>query len=195
MRAGIFIAGLCALAVLETGAYYMTQGADIDYYKGRAFFETANYRTAISFFEKTLSLEPDHPKAMRDLASCYKWTKNYAKAIPIYQGLIDRYPNDMKTKEDLGDVYAWSGEYKKAAILYREAMAGTGELKVWFKLAEVYFWDKDYPLAKKITEGMLKKHPNWREARLLMAKILHYSGDADGAIKYYQDLLEDKKRK
>jgi tetratricopeptide (TPR) repeat protein len=189
MRRTIFFASiLIIISLLVTLFYHETQKASINYYLGRKYFEKGVYDKAIFFYQNALAMDPGLIDALIDLAYSYQWVGDKKKAIELFEkALTFRQDNDLRAA--LAQSYAWAGEYKKAISVY-EGLEGTmGSVKIKKELAQVYIWDGQYDKAKNILTQLLVKHPADREAKLLLAKALQYSGESKMAVDMYEELL------
>lgn len=161
-RTLLLAAILVVLSIITTLIYRYTQQANVNYYQARRHFIEGKYNKAIPLYEKVLTFDPFHVDALKDLAHSYQRTGKYEKAIDTFQKVLSHKPQEIEIKKSLAKTYSWNKEYGKAISLYKEVIAATDDIEVDSK------------------------------ARLLLAKALHYSGEAEKAIVIYKDLLGEK---
>lgn len=190
-RSIFFILILVAIATLTTFVYHKTQQSDINYYKGRKLFSRGQYQKAAAFYRKSLSISPERQDALTDLAYCYQRSDNFKDAIENFKKVLFIDPENTDIKIVLAETYSWNGESKKAIKLYEEILATNNDVDVKMRLAEVCIWDGNTDSAKEILEGVLNEHPGHAKARFLLAKAMHYSGEAEKAVVVYEELLEE----
>ncbi len=186
----ILVALLVVLAsAATTVVYHKTQQADINFYRGKAYFDRGEFKQAIPYFEKSITINPFKKEAIRDLAYSYQWTNKHAKAIEYFEVAVKKYPKDFKLKVDLADTLSWQGDYKQAIALYLEVIKATGDVEVMKDLVHVYIWDKQYDRARQLLDKILSIHPDDSELDLLGAQILLYKGDYAGAQRDIEMIL------
>ena len=179
--------------MVTTLIYQKTQQADINYYRGYRYFEKGEYNKAIKFYKKSLLINPANQDVLTDLGHCYQWTKKYEEAIDAFQKALLIAPEDNNVKKSLAQTYSWVKEYDKAINLYKEILVTTDDIDIKKQLAEVYVWNTRPSKAKEILETILRDKPQDARAKLLLAKAMHYSGDAEKAAVIYEELLEKEK--
>ncbi len=187
----LFIVVLILVAAMTTLLYRTTQHADMNYYRGHRFFEKGEYDQAIQFYEKTLSTDPSRLDALRELAYSYQWTGRYEKAIEACKKVLSLQPQDDEIKKSLAQTLSWEKEYDKAIALYEEVVGTKDDLEAKRHLAELYIWNERPDKAKDILQHLLKDNPADSRSRLLLAKAMQYSGQAQEAVKIYEELWRD----
>ena len=117
----------------------------------------------------------------------------FAQAIEFYEKalIVKPSPRDNKIKESLAQSLSWQKEYDKAIQLYKEVIAKTDSLDTKMQLAEVYIWNNQFEEAKEILFEILKITPQDKKAKLLLARAMQYSGQAEQAIEIYKELLRE----
>ncbi|NQT47322.1 MAG: tetratricopeptide repeat protein [Candidatus Omnitrophica bacterium] len=194
MRLFLIIVVLLATAIATTLLYHQTQQADINYYQGHKFFEKGEYDEAMKFCEKTLTINPSHKGALRDLAYSCQWTGDFERAIEAFNQILSMNPGDYKVMMALAETLAWNKEYEKSIAVCEEIIDSTGDVKAHILLGQIYIWNNQFDNAKEVLEEVLRKDPDNSQAKLLYAKALHYSGEAKAAIEIYKKLLKEKKK-
>lgn len=189
----IFILILLLLSVLITIIYHSTQKEDIYYYQSHRYFENAEYKKTIEYCKKVLEINPGNLDALNVLGYSHLWTGNYKEAIECFQKIVIFKPKDNEIKEQLAEAYSWNKEYEESISIYKEIVEDTDDIKVREKLARVCIWNGDFDMAKKELEIILEVNPKAPKARLLLAKLMHYSGETEKAVEVYEDLLEEEK--
>ena len=183
---------LIGIAVTTTFIYHNTQQADINYYRGHRLFEKGEYDKAVRYYKNAVSINPEHLEALRELGYSYQWTKKHADAIDAFLKALALKPADKKLKKALAKTYSWRGDLDNAIKLYSEILEGEDDIDVMRDMAGAYLWAGKYDKAKNILEDILKKHPDDSTAKLLLARTLHYGGEAEKAIPIYKELLGER---
>jgi tetratricopeptide (TPR) repeat protein len=150
------------------------------------------YEKAIPLYKEVIDATGDIA-AERQLAEVYVWNKNYEDAVKSFKEVLKHEPGDTKIKAALADVLSWQKEYDEAVLLYKDIITATGDINIKRQLAEVYIWTNRFDPAKDILEAIVEANPKDFEAKLLLAKALHYSGDINKASLIYEELIKEKR--
>ncbi len=187
----LFIAICTIIALITTGAYYLSQQPDIQYYKGHNFFSKGDYPNAIQTHEKNLQKNPSRSDVMRELAQSYQWSKNYTKAIEIFRRILQAAPKDLEAKDALAETLSWNKEFPEAIRLYREVLAEKDNTQTRINLAEAYLWSEDYKSSQALLRDVLKNDPKNTRAKFILGKTMQYAGRPEEAVALFQDLLDN----
>jgi Flp pilus assembly protein TadD len=78
----------------------------IHYDLGNLYMRRGTLNEAQTHYQKSLELDPEHHRALNNLASTYALTGNYDKAISLFQEVITRQPDDPDAFFYIACVYA-----------------------------------------------------------------------------------------
>ena len=134
--------------------------------KGSQFFESGQITEALYHFEKDLSIEPNNPMRLYNVARCYEEMAEYNKAINLYDRSISKLP-------DFKEAYLGRGRsnYKKKA--YNLALMDFASVTTMDKMyAEAYYLaglcylkDSIYDEAVITLNKAIKLKPDYHLAR------------------------------
>ena len=108
----VVIITLLFSSIATTAVYHKTKQADINYYQGKAYFDRGEFKKAIPYFEKAVTIDPFKKEAIRTLAYCYQWSNRHKEAIEYFKDALERDPKDYKMKKAFADTLSWQGNYK-----------------------------------------------------------------------------------
>ena len=118
----------------------------------------------------------------------------YDKAIKFYEKALIIDLLHLDALKELAHSYQWTGRHEKAIALYEKVIEIEDDIGTKRELAALYVWNNQPEKAKDFLETILKDNPHDSEAKLLLAKIMHYSGRAQEAIKIYEELLREEEK-
>jgi cellulose synthase/poly-beta-1,6-N-acetylglucosamine synthase-like glycosyltransferase/tetratricopeptide (TPR) repeat protein len=139
--------------------------------------------------DETLKSHGGDPKALSRLAWVLVKTNDKAKATKVLDKAVLLAPIDDETKKELSGVFAAAGQNKQAADLVKD-LAKTDEEHL--ALAKLYSGGELWTEALREVEDVLKASPNNKEAQVLKADIISWSGrpgDHDKAIAEFELLI------
>ena len=194
-KIAVFAIAALFISIITTFVFYKIEKPEIDYYKGHEYFKKGEYDKAIPLYQKCLEQVPDQKNALKELAYAYKWTNKHQDAIDAFQKYLSVTPADNKIKEQLAETYAWNRDYDRAIVILKEVVNETGDVGTRENLAKVSIWNGDYSLAESEIDIILQEEPDNKKAKLLLAKLKHYSGRAEEAVEVYEELLGEGKEK
>jgi len=187
----VVIITLLFSSIATTAVYHKTKQADINYYQGKAYFDRGEFKKAIPYFEKAVTIDPFKKEAIRTLAYCYQWSNRHKEAIEYFKDALERDPKDYKMKKAFADTLSWQGNYKEAIRIYLEVYGATKDYQVLKDLARVYLWDKQFKKSREILETLLVKYPKDIDLRLFYAEVLLYSRDFTAAEDVIRDIIKN----
>ncbi|MBR5901378.1 tetratricopeptide repeat protein [bacterium] len=88
---------------------------------GNAALEEADYKSAVEYYEKALSEDPNSKSVMYSLGVLYIQTGDTGKAGELFMNYLERFPLDVDGLFGLSNVYILEGEYEKACRLLTQA--------------------------------------------------------------------------
>ncbi len=186
----IVILTLIFSSLATTAVYQKTQQADINYYRGKGYFERGEFKKAIPYFEKAVTIDPFKKDAIRDLGYAYQWSNRHEEAIAYFKEAAQIDARDYKIKKALADTLSWQGRYKEAIALYLEVIKNTRDTAVMKDLARAYSWDKQFDKAREILQEIIAKYGDDIELHLLYAETYLYNQDYTSARDIIQGVLK-----
>ena len=69
------------------------------------YLDQGDQQRARSYFEKILTLRPDHPEAQYYLGYIYFNERNFEKALPLFQSVVQHVPDHLKAYYQLAQTY------------------------------------------------------------------------------------------
>ncbi|OGX08117.1 MAG: hypothetical protein A2Z88_09315 [Omnitrophica WOR_2 bacterium GWA2_47_8] len=148
---------------LESAEEYRLQGYDQQ--------QKANFDQAISYYKKSLSLDPDNAVTLNDIAVVYEQMGLDVEAESFYQKAIRSDKNYLPPYMNLAYLYQTKGDLKKAAEYFKERFKRSQGKDPWgekarLELLKINEYDPDAQ-KKRIEE----------EAQKLEAEIVKQSQD------------------
>ena len=143
--------------------------------KAENYFKQENYTEAISYWQKTLSLNPDYAKYIyTKIGKTYGIKKDYELAISYFQKIIDIDPDDFEAYYYIGvsydnkDYYTLANEYYKKAIAINPNIA-----QLYFNVGANYGKIGNYHFNQKSVEAQ----ENYNQAIMNFNKALSLDPD------------------
>jgi tetratricopeptide (TPR) repeat protein len=88
-----------------------------------ARIDPAYYPEALESYRHVLELAPEHPTALRGMASAYYELTDYANALPLLEKYLTIEPDDPGAGTDLATVRLRLGDSERAIADYRKVIA------------------------------------------------------------------------
>jgi tetratricopeptide (TPR) repeat protein len=188
----ILLLTLIIIAAATSFFYHHTQQAQINYYQAHRLFLKNNYNLAIPYYQKSLRIDPSQPKAQRELAYSYLWTKKAQQTLPLFEKLSNQDPENNQFKLGLVEAYTQLGNHKKTIALLKDLISEDGNQDLKIRLATAYFWQKQFDKAKAVIDAVLQESPDNASAKLLLARIYYSDQQSERAVKILKDLIKEK---
>ncbi len=200
---------LCFLS-LFAGLGWAQESAEEWFKKGIEAAEVENYERAISCFEKTIALHPDHVPSYSNIGYVYVIRNMWDEAIDVYKKVLTITPNDARMHHDLGFSLYKKGILDEATIELKKAIALDPKFAAAYENLGVVYAQKEmfdeailmFKEALRITPNDPSTHFNLGRAykahgndilaadHYCQAGILYLKEDnRDRAIKAYEKLL------
>ncbi|MBN1407447.1 MAG: tetratricopeptide repeat protein, partial [Calditrichaceae bacterium] len=173
------------------------------YYAGMAYFKLGNYNLARIEFQSAAIEYPGSPRAGEcwyKTGECYQRMDNKAEAAKSFETIRLLYPEDPLASKGLylaGNLYSDTDQEDKARQMYRIIIDRYSTSEDYYfaivKTANSHFKMGELQEANDLLEKVLSSKSNnasLADAYLLKAKINKTQGDFNGAIKYYQIIIE-----
>jgi len=126
----------------------------------QSYINEEDYASAISAYERILTIDPNHEEAGYTLAHIYIYAKQYKKAESALKKLIETKPEDFQLWNNLAWIYATAEEpsmrnAEKAIAYAQEALTlAPNDYHVWSTLSEAYYVAGEYEKAYRAITHM-----------------------------------------
>ncbi len=149
------------------------------------------YEKAIDYFQKVLTLKPDHINALIEQAYAYNYLQNDNQAIACYQTILDLHPNNLQAIRSLASVYFAKADYRKAKEYFTQASQIEPEnYKNFYSLGLIASYEKEFTAALTFFEQALAISPYQKESLIGQAYVLDQLGRTEESIACYQKIIE-----
>jgi len=179
---------------------------DAMFLMGRSFYWRGEYLRAVQAFR---DLETNFPasdyynRARYWRALCLEDQRIYDQAQQLYRTLVEEADEEIAAKAGwrLGEMAFARDDYIAAAQEYSTTLEAFSQAEIraglWLRLGSAILALEDstrYDVAEEAFYQALEEDPDRDQeyrARLNIGKVLYLSGDADGALRTYENLLAD----
>ncbi len=156
---------------------------------GELYFQNKNYTQAIPPFQKALTLEPESTIAQLNLARSYNFSGEKEKALPLYRSILSKR-NDRKLKVEMADLLFDIQKFPEAFSIFHQILKEQPELwEVRFKLATGLYHQKEFGLAARELETLIRIKPDYPGIWILAGYNALDQGDYPQAQKAFQKVL------
>jgi tetratricopeptide (TPR) repeat protein len=158
---------------------------------GVYLYAHGNYSAARESFEAALTLKPDDPPLLYNIAQCYDHVGNTARAEQYYQACLQRAPNNPEYRHALVELLVRTNRREQAAQLVQDWLAK--EPKVAYAYAEdgwLLHQAGDLPRAQARLQQALELDPHNQRALTELALIYEAMQRPDRALVLYERVLE-----
>ena len=98
--------------------------------QAKAAYSAGNINSAVSYYEKALSIDSDNTDVRFALADIYMSKKDYDAALVLYQEIINIDPKSKEAYKQLISIYESKKDYD-AIVALRESAKDTSVLKLF----------------------------------------------------------------
>lgn len=138
--------------------------------QAKAAYSAGNINSAVSYYEKALSIDSDNTDVRFALADIYMSKKDYDAALVLYQEIINIDPKSKEAYKQLISIYESKKDYD-AIVALRESAKDTSVLKLF----------ADYTVSK----------PQFSKSSGKYGETIELSIDADSDTKIYYSYDSD----
>ncbi|MBT8399779.1 MAG: tetratricopeptide repeat protein, partial [Rhodothermia bacterium] len=89
---------------------------------GEAYAQMGNQRKSIDFYERAVSLAPDHLQFRTKLATAYTADQQLERAIKLFDEILRDYPKWSEAYNNRGFAYALTGDFAQAETDFRRSL-------------------------------------------------------------------------
>ncbi|WP_290801317.1 tetratricopeptide repeat protein [Flavobacterium sp.] len=113
----------------------------LEYYNsGLDAYDEEDYKKAVSFYKKAVTVDPDFAFAYDNMGICYRKLNQYDEAIKAYEKSLKIDPNGLLPLQNIAIAYSYKKKYKKAIKAYerlRDIQEDNPE--VFYGIGVIYF--------------------------------------------------------
>ena len=149
------------------------------------------YDLSIEEYEKLIIMRPGDTENKIDLAKVYSWSGRYDKAEALYREIVADNPSDMASRIALGELMMWQNKHREAADYLKALLAERDDPSIKMMYGKVLLYSAEYEKSRDIFDALLKKDPDNRQAKELLADSYAYDKKFKRAIDIYLELLDE----
>lgn len=151
----------------------------------------AYWQDNISFYQRTIELEPENYKAYNNLGNIYLDKKMYNKAAGYYQKSLEINPDFALAHYNLAYLYNLGGYQGRAKRHYERAIALKPDyLSAYCNLGNIYYKEAEYKRAKELYQQALAVSPDYLKAINNLGLIYYQEGQPEKAKAMWLRALE-----
>lgn len=144
----------------------------LNFFIGEFELRLKRLEAAEKSFDKAIELAPDDVKLRTDIGDAYADKGYFEESEKHFQAALDVDPNLAHVFNKLGIAYRRQKKHKKALDLYNSARRHhPDDENLMFNMARAYLAAGDTGNAVKMIEKALGIAPEFKEAKLLLAKL------------------------
>jgi len=144
----------------EAGATLETALAHAD-----SAFRDADYEEAQSAYEHALQIQPDHPRAVAALGTCYLKNRQVKKAADLLAGHLQRHPENAAARLVLARALLRQADYGAAAgELGKVLQSDPDNLMAHYNLGFIAYRGRDFDSALEHLKRTIALRPDHAEA-------------------------------
>lgn len=187
---------LVVLAVLTAGCATEVQDRVRAYNDdGVYLYQRGQYTDARDSFRAALSLAPEDPAVLFNLADCYAHLNDFGQAEGYYRECLVRAPEQNECRYGLAVMLYRQGRRSEAAQMVDQWMVGQPRLALAYA-ADGWLWHQtgDLPRAQARLQQALELDPHEPHALTEMGTVFEEMHRPDRAVVLYEQALEQNPR-
>jgi len=161
-------------------------------YLGACYLSVGSVEESISELEKAAELSPRDVEVLHTLGQAYLSQSKvlFDRSRQLYSRVLEMEPDSYRTHQILAEAYLAQEQPQKAIDSYREAIRlKPGDASLRFALADLYFRQGAYDLAREPLEKVIQIDGGHNPARLELAVIANLDQDFDTALLHLRQVL------
>ena len=156
---------------------------------GLVMYRAGKPKVAIFYLEQSASINPQSIDALNNLGNIYSELKQHHKSIHAYERALKADPRNFSTLFNLGLAYMETGALEKAKVAFLQAAQINPQYHLAHEmLTRIYREQKKFSSALLHLKIMKRLQPGQLITELNIGTVLLEMGQADLALKYFEDL-------
>ena len=144
-----------------------------------------------TLFSRALTVTPENPKALANLAGVYMAEGRQDEAAPLLQHALEVAPNDSIVLFGMARLTWLRGDDLTAERYMIDALRTASSYDMWLQLAVIELHLKKLNVAEKAVRQAAQMNPNGQGVHAVMGMILQAKGDREGAVREYEQELRN----
>ncbi len=165
---------------------------ELHYQLGNIYYKNMQVESAINEYERCISLDADHFKALLALGNIYGGdVRNHDMAIRIYSRAVELKPDYPDLRNNLGNALRFSGRFAEAAEQFKKAIElNPNYARAMFNLGKTYYAMKDLKNAEALYRNAIEIDRNHPRAHMTLGLTLLAEGRGGEAADEFRTAIE-----
>jgi tetratricopeptide (TPR) repeat protein len=159
--------------------------------KGRTALDEGEFIKAVNIFREALNQKPSDRDLLFLMGTAYKKLDMFDSALVYFNRGKILYDNDREFNEELVELCPMFGDFGGAInAIAKLVLLGDNEQMYWYRLAELYYYDRQLTMAVKYYQLLIDENPQRASIYLKLAHTLSELKKYDEAIKVLHQCLD-----
>lgn len=181
-----------AMTLTDSVHKYAPNLPDLYFMRALIFTELRRYNDAEASYQQVLAIDPEYEGVYINLGSTAHRQGDSRKALNYFRKEFEHHPS-AHALHQIGRMYATEGKPDSALMIYNEALAFDSLSSLsYLRIAEIYKEEGELDTAIDYAEKGLALEPENVNYRHFMGSLLLLTGDAPGAEKHLQMVVEKR---
>ena len=173
------------------GAFAVDGSVNAAYFLGQTYLSLDSTALAREWFERTIAIDPSHPRAHFLLGEVLSRMGEEQKALEMMEKALDLSPGDKDILNDLGKLFLDRGQTREAISCLEAALRADSTFPfALYNLGSAYYRDGDLENARRCLGKVAAAFPGDENVQNNFGVILMESGDITQARNAYQMALK-----
>jgi tetratricopeptide (TPR) repeat protein len=159
--------------------------------KGRAALEDGEFIKAVNIFREALDQKPSDRDLLFLMGTAFKKLDMFDSAIVYFKRGKILYNHDRDINEELVELCPLFGDYGGAlSAIATLVLLGDNERMYWYRLAELYYYDRQLTMAVKYYKLLIDEDPQRASIYLKLSHTLSELGKYDEAVEVLHQCID-----
>jgi tetratricopeptide (TPR) repeat protein len=159
--------------------------------KGRTALDKGEFIEAVNIFREALNQKPSDRDLLFLMGTAYKKLDMFDSAIVYFKRGKILYDHDREFNEELVELCPMFGDFSGAInAIATLVLLGDNEQMYWYRLAELYYYDRQLTMAVKYYKLLIDENPQRASVYLKLSHTLSELKKYDEAIKVLHQCLD-----